>query len=250
MLPSHLEPFRAVFEQPGLDMALRNGNGRVVTANPTLEALLGVSAADLEGTELDALACTEDREVTGLGLVITKTLAQAMGGRIWVESEPGRGSPFRFTVRLTERRGETEVANGGNADDVGGAVTPLQVLLAEDDDVHALYITALLARFGHRVVRTISGREALERLRERPFDVVIMDLQMPEMDGVAAKAAIRSSTDLRVAADAPVIAPTANAMTGDRERLLDAGMTAYLAKPVTPEDLARTLADVTRGRTP
>jgi CheY-like chemotaxis protein len=180
---------------------------------------------------------------SGLGLTISRKLIEAMGGRLWVESQPGQGSVFHFTVSLplaspslAQRRGR--FAGGGRtpAETPAAPVRALRVLLAEDTPANQKLVRFVLGDRGHTVVVAQNGREALERLAAEDFDVVLMDVQMPEMDGFQATAAIRALSNL-AKAQLPIIAMTAHALKGDAERCLAAGMDAYLSKPIEGRDL-------------
>jgi len=205
---------------------------------------------------------------TGLGLTISTRLVELMGGSIWVESEVGRGTQFHFTVRMgaavapAEDPAEPRSVNPLSPSDLHDAVKRalgankeaerlrakqaaqppsknqifLSVLVAEDNSVNQLLIARVLEKRGHRVVVVGNGREALEALKRGQFDLVLMDVQMPEMDGLTATETLRKS-EINQGRHQPVVALTANAMKGDKERCLAAGMDGYLTKPICATEL-------------
>jgi CheY-like chemotaxis protein len=189
---------------------------------------------------------------TGLGLAIARHLCSLMGGDIAVSSTPGCGSVFRFTARLqhaTERMtaalrtAPAVPAAAATAMTASGDDPPIRarVLMVEDNPVNVTVGLAMLGRIGCTVTTAANGREGLERLAAGTFDLVLMDCQMPEMDGFTATAAIRAA-EARGASRTPVIALTANAIEGDRERCLAAGMDDYLAKPFRLAELRAVIA--------
>jgi PAS domain S-box len=184
---------------------------------------------------------------TGLGLAITRGLAQLMGGDAGVDSVEGQGSTFWFTARLrrvaasvTALTALQELRQSGRRSVGAQDATSFEgrVLLAEDNPTNQFVLLKLLRDLGVHVDLAENGRDAVDRLAERSYDLVLMDLQMPEMDGLTATREIRR---LPARADTPVVALTANAFTEDRERCLQAGMNGFLPKPIDPALLREAL---------
>ena len=175
---------------------------------------------------------------SGLGLEISRNLARLMDGDIAVASKPGSGSRFSFFMPLVAAAPEPEPAAIRGAERV--AARALQVLVAEDHPVNRQYMAALLEGMGHEAHFTTNGQEAVQTARLRSFDLVLMDLHMPVMDGVAATRIIRAESEPAIST-LPIVALTADAFEETRERCLVAGMNDFLTKPVSPEKLAALL---------
>jgi CheY-like chemotaxis protein len=181
---------------------------------------------------------------TGLGLSITSHLVELMGGSLDVESRPAAGSTFHFTLPLgLAEEGALTAASGepaaGEADRAAGS---LSVLLVEDNPVNQQLAIRLLEKWGHHIVLAVNGREAVDMVTAGArFDLVLMDMQMPVLGGIAATREIRAYEATAGAPPLRIVAMTANAMQGDREACLAAGMDDYLSKPIQKEELAARL---------
>ena len=181
---------------------------------------------------------------TGLGLTISARLVAMMGGKIWVESTRGSGSTFSFTlpVEVSAAPSETPSADSFEAGSLL-PVTGLKVLLAEDNLVNQKVASRFLEKGGMRVVAAASGGEAIAVYHEQAPDLILMDCQMPEMDGFEATRIIRAE-EAKLGRHTPIIALTAYAMEGDRRKCLDAGMDGYIPKPFNKDALLKTIRTV------
>jgi len=180
---------------------------------------------------------TREYQGTGLGLGIVRHLVQHMGGSVSVDSREGKGTGIYLTVRFLHCQDLRSPADGGPECRIRG----LRILLAEDDEVNRFTIKRYLEKCGHKVTTASGGRQALERFMDSDFQCVLMDIQMPDLDGLEATKAIRAAEAREGRTPVSVIALTAHAMQGDRERFLEAGMDAYLAKPLELDELVEAL---------
>jgi CheY-like chemotaxis protein len=183
---------------------------------------------------------------TGLGLAISKRLASLLGGEIGFTSELGRGSTFWIEVPSLTGSPENIPVSPLESETIS-LTRKLHILVAEDNTINQMMIEHLLRRDGHHCDIVANGMEALTAVQNTPYDVVLMDAQMPEMDGEEATQCIRrlAPPDCNI----PIIMATANAMAGDRERYLALGVNEYVAKPIDVRLLMTALAKVTNTPT-
>jgi signal transduction histidine kinase/ActR/RegA family two-component response regulator len=251
-----------------LRQVLLNLIGNAVKFTESGSVSVDVACRELEGDRVELVACVRDTGIgiaadalptlferfrqadsgiarryggSGLGLSISRGLVDLMGGRIDVETEVGRGSTFRVTLEL--RRGHSVKLVGVDtsfdaAPDILGS--GLHVLVAEDNEVNQHVIRAMLANIGHSCEVARDGLEVVAMVTAGHFDLVLMDIQMPNLDGLAATRRIRAlGTSV---AQIPIIALTANAMVEDREAYIEAGMNDHVSKPIELKELARAIA--------
>jgi len=185
---------------------------------------------------------------TGLGLAISRRLVEMMNGRIWVKSEEGKGSHFHFIAELALP--QTEPSPGEEPEQAEKGLelshSGLRVLLVEDNPVNQLLARRILEKLDCDVVIAENGQAAIDAHQNETFDLILMDGQMPGMDGFEATTIIRAR-EKETGTYSPIIALTAHAMEGDRQRFLDAGMDDYLSKPFTPGQLVDVINKMLRN---
>jgi CheY-like chemotaxis protein len=219
------------------------GDGQVELQFSVRDTGIGIPPDKQKGifeafTQADA-STTRQFGGTGLGLTICARLVELMGGRIWVESVDNQGSTFHFTVRVQTASVPKPVVVAAPL----AAPTPvkaMQVLLVEDHPINQVLATTLLKKWGHTVALAKNGQEGVDMFPTQPWDLVLMDMQMPVMGGLDATRLIRSGE--AAGQRTPIVAMTANAMASDRQACLDAGMDDHLAKPFNAKDLQAILA--------
>ncbi len=229
-----------------VDASLIATNGRLSTVRIAIsDTGPGISAAKIErifeAFEQEDVSTSRKYGGTGLGLTISRQLIDLMGGKIWVESEPGRGSTFSLEISL-----EICSPPGRRVHQAEQAHVPesLNILVAEDNAVNQRLIKAILTKNGWNVSMAANGQEALSQLKQasQPFDLILMDCQMPGMNGYECTREIRRAESSENTKSIPIIAMTANAMAGDRALCIEAGMNDYVSKPIDRKVLFNTIA--------
>ncbi len=223
--------------------------GQVALDIAVIDTGIGIDAAQLATlfqrfTQADS-STSRRYGGSGLGLAISREIIELMGGRITVHSEPGHGSTFRVELKLPLHEPQGAHPREPAEDTPAGDTPALRILVAEDNEVNQILIRAILDQLGHTCDLVANGELAVQQVQARNYDVVLMDVQMPVLDGVGATRAIRRLPG--PAARVPIIAMTANALAEHRAAYLGAGMDDYLTKPVDVGALRRALLRVRQG---
>jgi len=225
----------------------RLGDGRTEVRFSVIDTGPGIARDDLDRlfVAFQQLDGSSSRQYggAGLGLAISKRLTELMGGTLTVESAPGRGSTFHFTIVGEATTLAAQQPSEPSTPPRPPGHSPLRILLAEDEAVNRVVILGMLQYLGYQADAVNNGPEALQAVDREPYDVILLDVQLPGMDGLEVTRHIRGEKKHQP----HIIAVTAHALAGDRERCLAAGMNDYLSKPLSLTDLQDALAGVAQG---
>lgn len=215
---------------------------------------IGISDEDLKGifepfVQVEG-SYTRRFQGAGLGLSIVRKIVAMMGGDVSIESEIGKGTTVYLSLPFARCHGTADHVAQVGEEAHSRAIGPLRVIVAEDDPVNAIAARRMLENAGHAVALARNGQDVLTLLAERDFDLILMDVQMPVMDGVEAAKKIRRASEFGSKSLIPIVAVTAYAMVGDREKILAAGMDDYISKPVDKETLVEVIARVMETKPP
>lgn len=231
----------------------QGGSGKIILLVSVEDSGIGISKEDQEKL-FQRFTQVEDTNKkryagTGLGLVISKRLIEMMDGELWVESTLGRGSAFKFTITVEPCAAPTDLP----LEEENKALEGLNkrknqsVLLVEDDEISRTLGKILVEKMGYHITLATNGSEGIEAYKRKPFDLILMDINMPEMDGLSATQAIRQIEEHSLnGVHTPIIAMTAFAIKGDRDRFLGAGMDDYISKPIDLTELQRLIFKYTQ----
>jgi len=233
-----------------VEIALLNENPVSATIQFSVQDTgIGISEEDQQNlfqsfTQADS-SITRKYGGTGLGLTISKQLAKLMNGRIEVESNKGQGSQFKLICNFLKSHTSKEESTGISKPIIQSPITPgqkkkLKILLAEDNPINQAVAKAILKNHGFDANIVVNGHGVLKELKQTPYDIILMDIQMPELDGIETTKLIRENHDKKIAS-IPIVALTAHSIKGDRERFLSAGINDYISKPIQPEELIKVL---------
>lgn len=179
---------------------------------------------------------------TGLGLAISRKLCDAMDGRIWVESDTDQGAEFFVELPLKPLNGWAGISASPDTSEPEAKESLARILLVEDHAPNTLVATTLLETLGYGYDTASNGDEAIRKWQEKHYDLILMDVSMPDIDGFEATRQIRRRQSEQRRAHVPIIAMTAHALTGDKEKCLEAGMDDYISKPFNPHELKAKLS--------